>query len=110
MVKWTTIRAVLAFAVKHQLKTRHVDFANAFIQGVLKEEDKVYVQVPQGFGYKAEDAVLRLNRSVYGMRNSPIYWFNTVKATMTSKAVGCIQSKEDQCMFYHPELKAIVLL
>ena len=45
------------------------------------------------------------------MRDSPLYWFNTVKATLTDpKGVGCIQSKEDQCLFYHPTMKAIVLL
>ena len=43
--KWATIRAVLAFAVKHNMKTRQINFSNAFAQGVLKEEDKVFVHV-----------------------------------------------------------------
>ena len=105
--KWATIRSVLAFAVKHDMKTRQIDFSNAFIQSELKEEDKVFVKLPQGFGYK-EDAVLQLQRSLYGQRNSPLYWYNTVKETIHK--LGFKSSSEDQCMFYHPELKAILLI
>ena len=44
--KWTTIQMVLAFAIKHNFKSRQIDFTNAFIQGHLKEEDKVFVRLP----------------------------------------------------------------
>ena len=30
VVKWVTIRSVLAFAAKNKLKTRQIDFTNAF--------------------------------------------------------------------------------
>ena len=32
VVKWSTIRTVLAFALKMGLKTRQIDFDNAFVQ------------------------------------------------------------------------------
>ena len=106
--KWTTIRSVLAFAIKHGLKTRQIDFANAFVQSTLKPEDKVFVRLPRGFGY-TEDAVLQLNKSLCGMRDSPLYWFNTLKSAVV-KELGFEQSKEDQCLFFHPKLKAILLV
>ena len=106
--KWTTIRAVLAFAVKHNMKTRQIDFSNAFAQGVLKEEDKFFVRLPQGFGFK-EDGVLRLNRSLCGQRNAPLHWFNALKSTIV-KDLKFEQSKEDQCLFYNPELRTIILV
>ena len=60
VVKWTTIRSVLAFAIKHELKTQQVDFSNAFVQGVLKEKDKVYIQLLKGFRHLGKETVLRL--------------------------------------------------
>ena len=56
-----------------------------------------------------EDAVLQLNRCLYGMKNSPRYWFNTIKATFIN-FLEFEQSKEDQCLFFNNKLKAIVLL
>ena len=105
--KWATIRSVLAFAVKYEMKTRQIDFSNAFLQSVLKEEDRVFVRLPRGFGYK-EDAVLQLNRSLCGQRNSPLYWYKTLKQTIHS--LGFEASTEDQCLFYHPKRKVILLI
>ena len=50
---------------------------------------------------------MHLNRSLCGQRNSPLYWFNTLKKTIIGMKFQ--QSREDQCLFYHPGLKAILL-
>ena len=43
------------------------------------------------------------------MRISPLCWFNTLKPTPLTD-LGFTQSREDQCLFFHPELQAIVLV
>ena len=48
VVKWSTIRTVLAFALRNGLKTRQIDFDNAFVQAELKEEESIYVTLPVG--------------------------------------------------------------
>ena len=54
--------------------------------------------------------MLQLKRSLYGMKNSPLYWFSTVKKTITSPTMGFVQSKEDQCLFYNAKTRSIILL
>ena len=43
VVKWSTIRVVLSFALRMGLKTRQVDFDNAFVQSKLEEDQEVHV-------------------------------------------------------------------
>ncbi len=69
VVRWTTIRGVLTFAVKHKLKTRQIDFENAFVQSRLPVDKEVYVECPPGFCHPSEPGktVMKLNKSLYGM-------------------------------------------
>ncbi len=108
VVKWPTIRSVLAFAIKNNLCTRQIDFANAFVQGKLPKDKQVYCQVPKGWGYYDDNMVLKLNRGLYGMVQSPLYWFSTVKASFIK--LGYRQSKYDQCLFINDKKKTIALL
>eukprot|EP00980_Cylindrotheca_fusiformis_P019967 scaffold7036_cov69-Cylindrotheca_fusiformis.AAC.1 len=65
VVRWTTIRSVLAFAVKNNLKTRQIDFMNAFVQSTLPEDERIFVKLPKGFSHQGVETVLRLNKSLY---------------------------------------------
>jgi hypothetical protein len=111
VVKWPTIRTVLAFAVKHQLKTRQVDFVNAFVQAAMPPGEDVYVGMPPGIhlaGYDRDSTVLKLDKSLYGMTRSPLLWFRTLRDAL--HALGYEQSQHDQCMFINRSRKAIVLV
>ena len=107
VVKWATMRAVLAFAIKHNYKSRHVDFANAFVQGTLEEDERIFVRMPPGFS-NGEKSVLQLRKSLYGMCSAPRHWFKTLRPSIIG--LGFTASKEDQCFFYNSKLKAIILV
>ena len=62
VVKWPTIWSVLAFAIKHNLKSCQIDFTNAFIQGELPKGKEIHVKLPGGFSHQGEDTVLKLNK------------------------------------------------
>ena len=108
VVKWTTIRAVLAFAIKHDLKTRQIDFSNAFVQADLPENEQIFVELPKGFAQKGVDTVLKLKKSLYGLVRAPFLWFHTLKDSLVN--LGYVPSKNDQCMFVNPEERIIVLV
>ena len=40
VVRWSTIRTVLAFALKMKLKSKQIDFSNSFVQANLKPEEQ----------------------------------------------------------------------
>jgi hypothetical protein len=48
VVKWSTIRTVLAFALQMKLKTRQIDFDNAFVQIELNDKERIYVTLLVG--------------------------------------------------------------
>ena len=73
VVSWTTIWMMLALSTVLGLKTKQVDFSNAFAQAELHEDEDVYVQLPQDFDSTLEgDFVLRLNKSLYGLNVAPL--------------------------------------
>ncbi len=70
LVRFESIRMIISLAAQHGLKLHQMDVAIAFLNGDLEEE--VYMQQPEGFIAKEqENLVCRLNRNIYGLRQSP---------------------------------------
>ena len=84
--------------------TKQVDFSNAFVQATLKED--VYVSLPEGFEMEeGEDPsnsyALKLNKSLYGLVQSPMYWFQHLRDNL--ETLGLKQSNIDPCLFMEME-------
>jgi hypothetical protein len=111
VVKWATIRTVLAFALQMKLKTRQIDFDNAFVQAELKEEESIYVTLPVGVHHaihRSKDVALKLLKSLYGMKEAPKLWYQKVTAGLVK--MGFERSQHDQCLFMHKDKRIILLL
>jgi Reverse transcriptase (RNA-dependent DNA polymerase) len=100
VVSWTTVRLLLCMSITQGWKTRQVDFSNAFVQATL--DKAVYIKLPAGFegnsGEQASETVLSLNKSLYGLVDAPMYWYNHLVTKMDM--VGLKPSPLDPCMFY----------
>ena len=56
-----------------------VDMTIAFLNGTL--EDEVYMQQPKGFECPGkEEFICKLNKSIYGLKQSPCFWNSTLDA------------------------------
>jgi hypothetical protein len=101
VASWATIRMVMNLAVQRGWATRQVDFSNAFVQAELKEE--VYVELPEMFrdeqnhGNK-DGVVLKLNRSLYGLVQAPLSWYNHLQKGLNE--LDFEVSKLDPGMYY----------
>jgi hypothetical protein len=96
VVQWSTVRMMICLAATQGLKTRQIDFTNAFVQATLKED--VYVKCPEGYGPEnGEDVVLKLNKSLYGLVQAPMHWVNHLRDGLTKR--GFTPSPHDPCMF-----------
>ena len=74
-----------------------LDVKNAFLHGDLKEE--VYMEIPPGLNTaETEGKVLRLRKSLYGLKQSPRAWFDRFKRAML--AMGYKQCNGDHTLFY----------
>ena len=72
------MRLLLILTVFAQLSTIQVDYSNAFAQGALQEQ--IYLKLPQGCtGIYGENTILKLNRSLYGLKQAAICWFDKLK-------------------------------
>jgi len=94
VVSWSTVRLLLVLTVVLGLSTKQVDYTLAFVHAELKDE--VYVRMPKMF--EKEGHVYRLKKSVYGLRQSPLNFFNTLKDGLEAR--GFKQMKLlDPCLF-----------
>lgn len=68
VVKPTTLRVVLALAVKFGWQLRQVDINNAFLNGDFSEE--IYMTQPSGFEQQHEyqPLVCRMKKALYGLK------------------------------------------
>ena len=59
-----------------ELSSLQVDYSNAFAQALFLEEE-LYLKLPQGCtGSHGKDTILKLNRSLYGLRQAAVCWFD----------------------------------
>jgi hypothetical protein len=83
----------------------------AFLHADLKENKKVYIDMPMGFaqyGKNRKKMCLKLKKTLYGLRQSPqAFWkFITVKL----QECGLEQSKFDPCLFIGPDVICVVYI
>ena len=96
VVRFESIRTVIALAAQHELQLQQMDVMTAFLNGKLQEE--VYMKQPEGFVAQGkENLVCRLKRSIYGLKQSPRCW-NTV-LNRKLQEMGFAQTAGDPCIY-----------
>ena len=103
VVQWTTIRLMLILEVLLGLKSKQGDVTAAFLHATLGKHEHVYCEMPPGF--KIPGKVLKLKKTLYGLRQSPrAFWKYLVEKMEMS---GLKQSSLDPCLFVGPKVIAI---
>jgi Reverse transcriptase (RNA-dependent DNA polymerase) len=78
-----TVWILWSIAVNNNLKMYQMDVKNVFLQGILEEE--VYMTLPPR--HKKEgisNLVCRLNKSIYGLKQSPRAWYGKLSHFLIS--------------------------
>lgn len=96
MVKHSTIRIVIALAVHNRWSIRQLNVQNAFLHGFLSEE--VYMRQSQGFIDPYPNHVCKLQRSLYGLKQSPRAWFQRFSDYL--KELSFSSSKADYSLYF----------
>uniref|UniRef100_A0A5S6QQI6 Reverse transcriptase Ty1/copia-type domain-containing protein n=1 Tax=Trichuris muris TaxID=70415 RepID=A0A5S6QQI6_TRIMR len=100
VVKHETIRMILSIAAMRSLHVRHFDVKCAYLNGEIHEE--LYMEQPPGFVQPGnENLVLRLKRSIYGLKQSARAW--NKKATEVLTSLGFDRANADLCLYTRRE-------
>ncbi|CAI7749521.1 unnamed protein product [Closterium sp. NIES-53] len=94
--KMTTLRVLLHLAAQRDYELHSLDFSTAFLQGSLHEE--IWLRRPPGFtGLFPPGTQWSLRRPVYGLRQAPREWHDTLRTTLA--ALGFAPSTADPSLF-----------
>jgi hypothetical protein len=104
VVQWSTVRIVMILAAKLGLISVQCDITAAFIHGRVQET--IYVHQPRGFHRGQGDEVLKLKRTLYGLKQSPRYFFKYFTERLLKQ--GLTASKFDPCLFMSKTLIVII--
>jgi hypothetical protein len=96
VVKPATVRTVLSLAVSRSWPVHQLDVKNAFLHGTLSKT--VYCSHPIGFVDPTQpDRVCLLNKSLYGLKQTPRAWYSQLAKYITS--LGFVEAKSDTSLF-----------
>ncbi|CAI7769560.1 unnamed protein product [Closterium sp. NIES-53] len=94
--KMTTLRVLLHVAAQRDYELHSLHFSTTFLQGSLHEE--IWLRRPHGFtGTFLAGTQWSLRRSVYGLRQAPCEWHDTLRTTLV--ALGFAPSTADPSLF-----------
>jgi Reverse transcriptase (RNA-dependent DNA polymerase) len=80
-----SFRSLLHIAAVLDWDVQHVDIKTAFLHGVLPESETVFMEQPPGFEAPGqEDWVMKLMKSLYGMKQASRIWNKTFHKTVSS--------------------------
>jgi hypothetical protein len=109
---------LLILSVILNLATKQVDYTAAFVHAPIdkpphyeemsdleKSRSGVYIEMARGF--KKPGTVLKLRRSLYGLRQAPKLWFQHLKSNLEKIGFES-QAAVDPCLFVSPKVICLV--
>ena len=104
VVSSDVIRTLFCIVVLFALKIRQMDIRTAFLNGSTPKT--YYVQLPLGHPLRKRGYVWASDVSVYGLRDSPFYWYQ--RLTSEFEKYGLKKFVLDGCVFTSSKLTVIV--
>src|SRR4051812_40812105 len=106
VVKYATVRAVFATAAARNLELRQGDVTAVFLGRDLDENEPVYIILPKEMEIPPDivknkgkhTIVVQVNKSLYGLKKSPMLWNEKVYKTML--LLGLKRSPYDTGLYY----------
>ena len=96
VVNELTFRIFLSYAVQFKLYIHQVDIKTAYLNADIVGD--VYVEQPPGYKVKGkENYVYKLNKALYGLRQSALQW--NIKLNQIMNKIGFKRSLSDQCLY-----------
>ncbi|KAI0994521.1 hypothetical protein K3495_g13661 [Podosphaera aphanis] len=113
VVRYSTLRTLLAKAATEDLEVDHIDVNTAFLNPNIKQE--IYMKIPYLFDLTHPETksheheyYLKLNKSLYGLKQAPREWLLSVNSFFED--LGLISSVSDTNLFCQRQKGVYILL
>ena len=104
--RMSSIRMLAQLAVHENFSVHQMDVKTAFLNAPIDTE--IYVKQPKGFVQGNENQVLKLNKSLYGLKQSGRNWNTTLHNFLIGE--GFVQSLADYCVYVKHDGNVITVL
>ena len=103
-----SLQMLLSLAAYYGFEIEQMDVPNAYVKGNLEEE--IYIDVPEGLTLppRMKDCVLRLKKSLYGLKQSGREWNKKISQFLNSIEYKAITN--DTCIFVNHATRVIIAL
>ena len=99
VVRHTSIRVLLSIVAAQDLELEQMDVKTAFLHGHL--EERIYMEQPPDFRDPgSEEKVCLLQKSLYGLKQSPRQWYKRFDSYVRS--IGLFRCEFDLCVYVQP--------
>lgn len=105
VIRYNTLRFLIALAAKHNLEIRQLDAVTAFLNGELKED--IYMNQPIEFSDGTKQ-VCKLQKSLYGLKQASRIWNETLNSVLVK--FGLKRNEADQCVYHRIEGQSIIIV
>ncbi|KAH9103865.1 hypothetical protein AeMF1_000457 [Aphanomyces euteiches] len=97
VVKFTTLRTVVAFAAVRKYSLLQADAVDAYLQSYLPENERVRMIQPPGHPVGPPHHELEMVRAIFGLKQSGFHWNELCDRQL--KAIGWQASPHDPCLY-----------
>jgi hypothetical protein len=105
VVRTTTLRAILALVAAFDLECEQIDMITAYLNARLTDDDTILLRLPPGCSGARN--IVRLQRGMYGLRQSALLWYNDLKDSLYKLGFSPIEA--DPCVFVNKENAIVVV-
>ena len=95
VVRFESVRSLIALAVKNDMKIHQMDVSCAFLNGDLSET--IYMSPPEGIKLDHDNLVCKLNKAIYGLKQASKCWNNCIDTYL--RKLGFRPSSSDSCLY-----------
>ena len=108
VVKFTSIRIMLALSAALDLELNQMDVVTAFLNGELDEG--VYMELPEGFEVGDPNKfVCLLTKALYGLKQAPIMWYAKIDGLLIDE-LGFMHNPADDCVYIKLSTNDVVVI
>lgn len=108
VVKFSTIRVLLAIVASLDWECEQMDVVTAFLNGDL--EENIYMQIPEGLvTEEVSHKVCKLNKALYGLKQAPRQWYAKIHNYLVHE-LKFKSSVNDPCLYIKKTSIFIILI